>query len=82
MIHLFKFKLFVVRHTDEVFLPATAKQTWLDWAATAPCMDWKKTFSHEDPLSTQFSKCWPLPLFATHTLRKTCRYVRAVNAVQ
>lgn len=21
-------------HTDEVFLPATAKQTWLDWAAT------------------------------------------------
>lgn len=45
-------------------------------------MDWKKTFSHEDPLSTQFSKCWSLPLLATHTLRKTCRYVRAVHAVQ
>lgn len=44
MIQLFKFKLFVVRHTDEVFLPATAKQTWLDWAATAPCHGLEKDF--------------------------------------
>jgi hypothetical protein len=25
-----------LRHSDEVFLPANAKQTWLDWAATEP----------------------------------------------
>ena len=28
-----------LRHSDEVFLPVNAKQTWLDWAATEPWQD-------------------------------------------
>eukprot|EP00435_Cladocopium_sp_Y103_P029633 s2083_g7.t1 len=39
-------------HTDEVFLPANAKQTWLDWAATEP---WQETDEAVDGELIDFS---------------------------